>query len=303
MFVINSLVVKEIKKSIDLMDKFEDGDYEYLELEHWYWVKDSKDRKWSFDDNTGVLYISLIITKNRNHKKELCSYQPTMTELRQKQHHGIVLDEEYQNGSIDQIIRDACKSWTKEEYIELEKQICLRAQTSWNRIDYGCEWLGGGDWEEKTLYGETTDFYISGIILREPYKSTEQEAREIVTELKNRVEENDDFIIRASMTIKHVDQKLIHKSYGLGTVVEFEENKVRVQFTTKTSQFIFPDSILQGYFTVPEHNDVIENAMAKWDENVVLSKIIKRFEYAKGNSIATYEAVRDYKNENSKVIW
>lgn len=281
------------------MDKFEDGDYEYLELEHWYWVKDLKDRKWSFDDNTGILYVSLMVTKNRDRNKGLCLYEPTMTELRQNQHHGLALDEEYKEDSIDQIIRDACKKWIKDEYIELEKQICLRAQTSWNRMDYGCEWLGGGDWEEKTLYGETTNFYISGIILREPYKSTEQEAREILEELRNRKDENEDFIQRASMAIKHVNQQLIHKSMGVGTIIEIEDNKILVRFAKRTALFVFPDSILQGYFSVSEHNDVIENAIAKWNENANLSKIIKRFEYAQGSFIATYEAVRDYKYENN----
>ena len=50
------------------MDEFEDGDYEYLELKHWFWVKDLKDRKWSFDDNTGIYYVSLMVAK-KNEKK------------------------------------------------------------------------------------------------------------------------------------------------------------------------------------------------------------------------------------------
>lgn len=70
----------------------------------------------------------------------------------------------------------------KDVEIKLPIQICLRAQTSWNRMDYGCEWLGGGDREEKTLYGEATDFYIDSVVLRERYKTSVQEAREILNE-------------------------------------------------------------------------------------------------------------------------
>ena len=153
----NTLVVDEIKRSIDLMDKFEDGEYEYLELKNWFWVRDLKDRKLSFDDNTGIYDVSLMVAK-KSEKKKYCKYEPTMTELRQMQHHGIALDEAYEDGSMDKIIQDACKEWKANKFIELSMAICLRAQTSWNRMDYGCEWLGRGDWEEKTLYGETTDF-------------------------------------------------------------------------------------------------------------------------------------------------
>lgn len=293
-----TLVVNEIKRSIDLMDEFEDGDYEYLELKHWFWVKDLKDRKWAFDDNTGIYYVSLMVAK-KNERREYCKYEPTMTELRQMQHHGVALDEEYEEGSMDQIIRDACKVWKVNEFIELSKVICLRAQTSWNRMDYGCEWLGGGDWEEKTLYGETTDFYITGIILREPYKSTEQETREILSDLKNRRDENNEFISKVMAAFKHVDQPVVHSGYGKGTIIEVFDNKMRVKFANKSALFICPDSILQGYFRIPEHNEVIEDATKKWNENEKLEKLIKKFEYSEGDFLATYQAVRDYKNENN----
>lgn len=297
--MLKNLVVSEIKRSIDLMDEFEDGDYEYLELKNWFWVKDLKDRKWAFDDNTGIYYVSLMISKNRNREKKLCSKEPTMTELRQMQHHGVVLDEDYKEGSMDQVISMACKKWEKDIFIELPMEICLRAQTSWNRMDYGCEWLGGGDWEEKTLYGETTDFFITGIILREPYKSTEQEAREILTELRNRRDENIDFISRAMVAFRHVEQPVKHSIYGPGVITEIHDNKMKVQFAKKSALFICPDSILQGFFSIPEHNEVIEDATEKWNKNIELEKLIKKFEYAEGDFMATYQAVRDYKYENN----
>ena len=121
----NTLVVKEIRRSIELMDEFEDGDYEYLELSNWFWVKDSINRHWVIDGNTGIYDVSLMVAKVTE-KKDYCDYEPTMTELCQKQHHGINLDEEYTDGSMDQIICDACKNWKVNEFIELSKVIRLR---------------------------------------------------------------------------------------------------------------------------------------------------------------------------------
>ena len=282
------------------MDEFEDGDYDYLELQHWFWVKDLKNREFSFTDNSGRFYVSLMVSKSRNCKKDLCKVEPTMTELRQMQHHGIALDEKYIVGSMDQIIRDACKVWKKDEFIELDTEICLRAQTSWNRIDFGCEWLGGGDWEEKTLYGETTDFFITGIILREPYKSIEQEAREILTELRNRYSENAEFIDRAMSAFKHINQPVIHGKYGNGKIIGVNEHKVRVAFANYTGLFVCPDSILQGYFSIPEHNDVIVLATNKWNENLLLGNQIKKIEYVlkANNLIDIYIVVREYQLGN-----
>ena len=282
------------------MDNFEDRDYDFLELQHWFWVRDLQDRSFSFSDNTGRFYISLMVSKNRNKNKKLCKTEPTMTELRQMQHHGIALDANYDDGTMDQIIRDACKVWKKDIFIELETEICLRAQTSWNRMDYGCEWLGGGDWEEKTLYGETTDFFITGIILREPHKTIEQEAKEILAELENRYEENLDFIDRVMIAFKHIGQPVIHQKYGEGIIVDVKNNKVRVDFSSKSGLFMCPDSILQGYFSIPEHNDVIMNAAEKWNENESLMKIIKKFRYVIGvnDFIEIYHAVREYQMKN-----
>lgn len=221
-----------------------------------------------------------------------------MTELRQMQHHGVSLDEEYEGGSMDQIIRDACKAWKINEYIELSQVICLRAQTSWNRMDYGCEWLGGGDWVEKTLYGETTDFYITGIILREPYKSIEQEAREILSDLRNRRDGNIEFISKAMLAFMDIGQPVLHRTYGKGIIIEVFDNKIIVKFVNKSALFKFPDSFLQGYLRIPEHDEVIEDATNKWNENIKLEKSIRKIEYAEGDILATYQAVRDYKNEN-----
>ena len=170
-----TLVVTEIKKSIDIMDEFVDNDYDYLELQNWYRITDSRDRKYDRYSNEGRLNVSLLVSKDKTSSKSLCDFSPTMTELREMKYRGLFLDFPYAEGSMSSIIRDACKEWKTDAFIPLTTEILLRAQTSYNRMDYGCEWLGGGDWEEKTLYGETTDFFITGIILREPKKLMAQE--------------------------------------------------------------------------------------------------------------------------------
>lgn len=280
------------------MDEFENGEYDYLELKDWFWVKDLENRPMKFDNNIGTLSISLLVVKNRDKNRALCKYEPTMTELRQMQHHGLSLDKEYEKDLFDDIIRNGCKTWKQYVEIKLPIQICLRAQTSWNRIDYGCEWLGGGDWEEKTLYGETTDFYIDSVILRERYKTPVQEAREILNELQNRYDENVEFIDKVMVAFKHIEQYVIHKSFGEGYICDICEDKIRVQFDEECKLFKCPDSILQGYFRIPEHNNVIQDAIDKWNENQRLSKKIKIFEYAQGDLLACLEAVRNYKKEN-----
>lgn len=143
------------------MDKFQDGDYDYLVLKDWFGVY----RDYSA---TGFRYVSLLVSKERDASRALTSLGPTMTELRRRRHKRIDLNKDYED-IMAVIIQKACQSWDNEPepIIKLPMQICLRAQTSLNRTDYGCEWLGGGDWVEKTLYGETTEFYIDAITLTE----------------------------------------------------------------------------------------------------------------------------------------
>lgn len=154
-----SLVVREINQSVELMDKFENGDYDYLELEDWFGVN----RDYSA---TGFRYVSVLVSKERDDSRVLSAHEPTMTELRRRRHKRIDINQEYKD-IMAVVIQKACQLWKTDQVIKLPMQICLRAQTSLNRMDYGCEWLGGGDWVEKTLYGETTDFYIDAVILKE----------------------------------------------------------------------------------------------------------------------------------------
>lgn len=299
----NTLVVKEIKKSIDIMDEFEGGEYDYLEMQHWFWVRDKEERSLSFNDNAGRFYISLMISKTRNKEKPLCKIEPTMTDLRKMQHHGISLNGQYQKDSIDEIIRQACTKWEKDIFIELPMTICLRAQTSWNRMEYGCEWLGGGDWEEKTLYGETTDFFISGIILREPYKSIAQEAREILESCICKKEENSKLIENIMSNAVECNQNVFHKKYGNGTIENIENGKIRILFSGKNKGvlFIYPDVFLQKYVQITgTDSSNINIAIGCWNENNLLEKDVKRFTYAieKDDFLEMYRLVDEYKSRH-----
>lgn len=261
-----TLVVKEIHRSIDLMDEFEDGDYDYLELQHWFTVSQTGKVNWNLGNATGRFYISLMISKKRNTNKDLCSESPTMTELRQMQHHYIYLDWQYLENSIDQIIQDACKIWEKDIFIELKKEIHLRAQTSWDRQDYGCEWLGGGDWEPKTLYGDTSDFYITGIILRQPYvyKSTEQEAQELLDSLKDEYLSNLEFLNDTIPSNNLLGFTVIHKSLGQGKIIVVEKSKITILFSKKQITFAYPDSVFEKQIDIIGYGRLFENLSDIW---------------------------------------
>ena len=294
-----SLVIEKIKKSICLMDEFTNGEYDYLELRDWFWIKDLEKRQLQFDDNSGIFNISLLISKNRDRKRKLCKFEPSMTELRQMRHHGLCLERNYEDDSLDGIINNACRIWKKDMEIKLSTQICLRAQTSWNRLDYGCKWLGGGDWEERTLYGETTDFYIDSIILREQYKSVTQEAREILNELSSLYGENSEYINTVMNAFVYKEQRVVHKVFGDGYICEVKKDKMKVKFNNNYKLFKWPDSILQGYLKLSDQkqNPILQNAIDKWNENQGLSKKIKVFKYVQENSLSCFNALINYKKE------
>lgn len=263
-----TLVVKQIKRSIEIMDEFDGGDFDYLELNDWLSVVDSYARQYSVYDNSGRLNISLMILQKSIPNKRWCNSEPTMTELRQMQHKRISLDIDYPEDSMFGIIKEACKIWKVNEFIELPMNICLRAQTSYNRMDYGCEWLGGGDWEEKTLYGETTDFYIVGIILHEPFKHIEQEAIEILQSLKIQNEEDSALLDSLTKKLASIKTQIRSKKWDTGTIKHVEAGRIIVDFSGKEVKFLFPDSFIQGFLVA----DTAEELVSKIKE---ISETIK----------------------------
>ena len=277
------LIVTEIKRSIEVMDEFVDGDYDVLELKNWMTVHKSKNVRFSVYDNSDRFRISLIISKERDMNKPLCEYSPTMTEFRQYLR-GVCLDSYYVEGSMLQIIRDACKTWTKNVVIPLSAEICLRAQTSYNRMDYGCEWLGGGDWEEKTMYGETTDFFISAIILNEPYKYVEQEAVEIIVELKNQyaeikltIENIVDFLVKSNDRITQYFWGIPRRE---GNICDFRDGMLIVQFDDENSRFIVPQCFVDGHLVSHQHSKTIDHLKQCYGTLLALEKEIKAYETA-----------------------
>lgn len=303
----NCLSVSNIKRSIDLMDEFVDGDYEYLELKNWFSVIDSRNRGYSVYDNTGRMQVSLIVSEKRlDREKPLCAYEPTMTELRHMKYHHIYLDCEYPEDSMSHSIRIACQKWKKDEFIDLPNEICVRAQTSYNRMDYGCEWLGGGDWEEKTMYGETTDFFIIGIVMREPYKHIQQEALEILGDLKCQHDALMDEFNQLLSLVKNTTETIIHKSLGKapkeGRPIEFTGDLVVVQFEDRIAKFQFPDSYFKGFLVNPLHEDNIRASKVVHERIVELGKQISTLEQIieEDDFSAIYSFVWSYRESKNK---
>ncbi len=287
------LTVKHIKKSIEVMDEFEFGDYDYLELKGWFCARKSSASSFSVYDNSNRFEISLMISKTRDKTKSLISYEPTMTELRQMQYRSVNLDGNYPKDSLIGVIRDACVKWEKDIYIELDMEICLRAQNSMNRTDYGCEWLGGGDWEEKTLYGETTNYFITGIMLRDPYKFPEQKAKEKIESLQAKYEEEKSILEQFVELLKKYDGIVYNKKFGEGKFYSFTDKTVTIKFKERTIEFQFPECVWQDYIKIPSCEELIENIKELAPDIEETKKEIKALENAllPGNRMELYDLI------------
>lgn len=140
--------------TVNLLDEFCSSGKDFLILKDQFVIY----------NNAG--YISLIITP-RYREIDVEYTQPTMTELKQNVGKRIrsiscsrlqpLLEE------VDKIDREN-NSVPKGSKFAFERPFLIGGQTSDNRTGYGCEWIGGGDYIEGTLYGEVTDFMVVGII-------------------------------------------------------------------------------------------------------------------------------------------
>lgn len=140
--------------TVDLLDEFCDSKKDFLILRNQFLVY----------NNSG--YVSLIITpRYRNITVE--STQPTMTELKQNVGKGVryISCDRLQPllTEIDKIdmLYESIPQGSK---FVFDYPFLIGGQTSDNRTGYGCEWIGGGNYIEGTLYGEVTDFMVAGII-------------------------------------------------------------------------------------------------------------------------------------------
>lgn len=140
--------------TVDLLDKFCSSKKDFLILKEQFLMF----------DNFGN--ISLIVTpRYREIKAEYT--QPTMTELKQnvgKDIHHISCSRLQPLLEEIRKIDATYKSISEGQKFAFERPFLIGGQTSDNRTGYGCEWLGGGDYIEGTLYGEVTDFMVVGII-------------------------------------------------------------------------------------------------------------------------------------------
>ena len=159
----------KIKKSIETMDEFVNPEkrHDYMILWDWFRVY--------LPDQDGSYSVSLCICA-RKPDVELCEDDITMTHLRELYGRFIRYRSSWDGvpfGIYPSVAKTVYKSVAEEfetgEMIPLEYAVKLRAQTSRNRQGYGWEWdwSGGiGSYTEGTLYGETTDFYISHILVK-----------------------------------------------------------------------------------------------------------------------------------------
>ena len=144
-------------KSVPLMDKFEginnDKPYDRLIIQHALIISDNEYKFQSLD---------LVIERSRSTNFE---GDITFTQFKKGETHGLV---EYIKRQVNKEIIEKYKA--SGEMFKFEKPYLFRAQNSGNRTGYGWEW----DWTDRydpivyegTLYGETTNYIISGVYFK-----------------------------------------------------------------------------------------------------------------------------------------
>ena len=138
-------------KTLDMMDEFWSTKQKYLFLSCQYYTPQYQ-------------RITLILMfKPWNISLDYC--QPTMTDLKNCIGRSVLSQSCGRLNYLNQVIRETIGNtkYKNGTIIPLRTPCSFGAQDSSNREDYGCEWTGGGDWEEKTLYGEVTDYMVIGV--------------------------------------------------------------------------------------------------------------------------------------------
>ena len=139
------------------MDKFEginnDKPYDRLIIQHALIISDNEYKFQSLD---------LVIERSRSTNFE---GDITFTQFKKGETHDLV---EYIKKQVNKEIIEKYKA--SGEMFKFEKPYLFRAQNSGNRTGYGWEW----DWTDRydpivyegTLYGETTNYIISGVYFK-----------------------------------------------------------------------------------------------------------------------------------------
>lgn len=93
--------------------------------------------------------------------------------------------------------------------------------------------------------------------------------------------------------VELLNKTVMHKSFGLGTVVAQDEKHITVEFSGKTSKFVYPSAFEK--FLVPVENDVKEAVNAEIDA-------IKAAEVAAKAAEAAKRAADEQDNKDNKLM-
>lgn len=155
----NSMRVRlyEDTRTTPIMDEFYNSDKRFLVFEGIF----SVGKDWT--------RVSLVVAKGRRNVN-LIDSKLTMTDL--KKHSGTIVGERFLNGypetsrfySLAEEMLKAAPKLENELKVPFETPIRLGGQTYANQTGYGSTYEGTYQVTQGTLYGETTGFYIIGII-------------------------------------------------------------------------------------------------------------------------------------------
>ena len=115
--------------------------------------------------------VHFILTKYVKDLKTANINPPTLTELKRSSGKAVISNQ-FPDRMLPVInhIQAICNQNNPNDQekiiIPFDTPFPIGGQTFNDQEGYGCEWIGGGDYIEGTLYGQTTSFLIGGIIIQ-----------------------------------------------------------------------------------------------------------------------------------------
>lgn len=158
---IEQCMVCEIKpntKTVNLLDEFCSSNKDFLILKNAFYF--SRNRT----------FVSLIISR-KFYGLDIENSQPTMSEIKKEYGKNVSYLEATRLQPLRKTLQnlDQSKSFSDGEIFAFDVPFLIGGQTSSNKTGYGTTWYGWGDYIEGTLYGEVTDFILTGIITNSTY--------------------------------------------------------------------------------------------------------------------------------------
>ncbi len=150
--------LKQDTKTIKLLDDFCSSNKDFLILKNAFYLPINR------------LYVSLIISRYIS-GIEIERSQPTMTELKKEYGKRVTLLHAPRLQPLRNELQrlDTERTFTDGEIFPFDVPFLIGGQTSSNKTGYGTTWYGWGDYDEGTLYGEVTDFFLTGIVTNSTY--------------------------------------------------------------------------------------------------------------------------------------